>query len=193
MPVRNPDGSIYSVSGSRSQFDPENPDLLLFDLWDAEAIRIGGSPIFYYEVFIQPQTTDLLYMEDRGKIWSNDPVELYCFYEPIPASNTMTLHGIDGWDEMVFELNARDMLRTLGHPPRIGSRLFTPHKREHWEIIQREYAEWKMWGEIRMRLICKRFRESSTNDPGVADQKQPDFQLHAEDASVMKEVSGLFG
>ena len=176
--IRNPDGTPYRVVGSRQQFDPENPELDLFNTWDAEAIEIGGSPIFYHEVFIQPQTIDPIYWEDRGKLWSNDPIQLYGFYEPIPSSNNLGNFGIDGFDEMTFEFNARAVLMALGHPPRIGSRLYTPHKREHWEIIQRNYGEWKMWGELRMQLICKRFQEDAVTAAGAATQKVPDFKLN---------------
>ena len=177
MGIKNPDGSCYTLTGSRQQFDPENPDHDLFNTWDEEAIRIGGSPVYYYEVFLQPQTIDPIYWEDRGKLWSNDPIELYCYYEPIPSSNQMTNYGIDGFDEMVFEFNARAVLRTVGHPPKIGSRIFTPHKREHWEIIQRNYGEWKMWGEFRMQLICKRFQDSATHGERPT-QAEPDFKLN---------------
>jgi hypothetical protein len=177
MAIRNPDGSLYRVVGSRQQFDPENPDLELFDLWDAEAIEVGGSPIFYYEVFIQPQTVDPIYWEDRGKIWSTEPVQLYAVYEPVQPQNLISNFGFDSPDDVMFELNVRATLNAIGHPPRIGSKVFTPHKREWWEIVERKLTEWKMWGEIRLQLFCKRYQDSLTH----GDQPSPpevDFKLH---------------
>jgi hypothetical protein len=103
--LKNPDGTPYCTTGSIQQFDPESPDHKLFNSWDEEIIRMGGSPIFYYEVFIQTATMDPLYMEDRSKIWSPVPLQLQALYEPIPSQNAMGAFGFDGPDEMIFELN----------------------------------------------------------------------------------------
>lgn len=176
--IRNPDGSPYRVAGSIQQFDPENPEFNLFNLWDQEAIHQGGSPIFYYEVMIQPSTVDPLYLEDRGKLWSPVGIQLYCFYEPIANQNAQTAFGIDAPDEMIFELNYRETLQLVGHAPKVGSRLFTPHKRENWEIIQRNDGEFKMWGQLRLQLICRKFTESITDNSGVIQQPQPDFKIN---------------
>jgi hypothetical protein len=78
--IRNTDGTPYQVSGSISQFDPNNPEHDLFNQWDAELIATQ-SPIYYYEVMIQPQTVDPLYLEDRGKLWCPNGIQLFCFYE----------------------------------------------------------------------------------------------------------------
>jgi hypothetical protein len=173
--ICNPDGTPYQLGGSLQQFDPDNPDLDLFNLWDEEAIKIGGSPIFYYEVFIQVQNTfDPFYVEDRGKIYSNNPRQLYCSYEPVTPPTYMTQFGPDGYTpDMKFEFNYKAVLKAIGHPPKIGARLFTPHKRENWKIVERQTGEYKMWGELRLTLICERFIESRTTGEGRVTQKQP--------------------
>lgn len=177
--ILNPDGTPFKLTGSLQQFDPgnENPETALFNSWDEEVIRQGGSPIYYYEVMIQPNTVDPLYIEDRGKLWSIHPVELWCFYEPQPNRNEQGLFGIDGPDEMIFEFNYRDVLKRVGHPPKIGSKLFTPHKGEHWEIIQRNDGEYKGWGQLRLQLICKKFQDSATNS-GIQAKPSVDFKLN---------------
>ena len=63
MGILGNDGKPYKPAGSLQQFDPENTEHCLFNLWDQELIEIGGSPIFYYEVFIQSGTIDPLYRE----------------------------------------------------------------------------------------------------------------------------------
>lgn len=175
--ILNADGTSYNTVGSIQQFDPENPELCLFDLWDEEIIRMGGSPIFYYEVFIQSGTVDPLYLEDRGKIFSNNPIQLYCTYEPVPSQNSVGTFGLDSPDEMIFEFNYRSVLKTIGHPPKIGSRLFTPHLRENWVIIQRNLGEFKLWGALRLQILAQKFQESVTTKEGIATQKQPDFKI----------------
>jgi len=178
MAIRNPDGSVYRTSNSLQQFDPNNPEHDLFNIWDEEVIEIGGSPLYYYEVFINMNTIDELYVEDRGKLWSNCPKCIYGYYEPIPAQNYMTVFGIDSPDEMMFEVNYRHALREIGHAPKIGSRIFTPHKRENWVVIQRNLEVYKMWGELRIQLMCQRFQESLTTGEGKVTQPSPNFKIN---------------
>ena len=178
MALQNADGSPYQAVGSLQQFDPENPEHCLFNLWDQELIEISGSPIFYYEVLIQSGTIDPIYREDRNKIFSNNPIQLYALYEPIPSQNYQNMFGIDSPDEMVFEVNLQAAKTAVGHLPKVGSRIYTPHKREDWRLIQRNVGEFKLWGEIRLQLLCERFQESVTTGEGRVTQKKPDFKIN---------------
>lgn len=177
MTLRNQDGTPYTLRGSVQQYDPLDRTHDLFNLWDQEAILRGGSPIFYHEVIIGQNMIDPLYNEARNKLFSNHPVQLWCTYEPIPSQNMLNNFGIDAPDEITFELNYRAVLRAVGHPPKIGSRLFTPHLRENWEIIQRNLGEFKLWGALRLELICRRFQENLVTGDGKVTQKQPDVKI----------------
>ncbi len=179
MVIKNPDGSTYKPTGTLQQFDPENPEHDLFNLWDQEVIEIGGSPLFYYDLFININDIDELYVEARDKIWSQCPVCVYGYYEPIPASNMLGMFGVDAPDEIMFEFNYRHVLKTLGKPPKIGSRIFSPHKRENWMVIQRNVEVFKLWGELRLQVMCIRFQESLTTGEGKVTQRQPDFKINA--------------
>lgn len=161
------------------QFNPEANEHNLFNQWDQEIIQIGGSPIFYYEVLIQRQTIDPLWREDRGKIFATNPIQLYGLYDPIASQNYMSVMGVDAPDELQIEFNYKAVLKAIGHPPKIGSRIFTPHKRENWVVVQRNLGEFKLWGELRLFLIVQRFSESSTTGEGRVTQKQPDFKLNS--------------
>lgn len=178
MAIKNTDGTTYQVTGSLNQFDPESPAHDLFNRYDQEAIELGGSPIFYYELFIQFQTIDKLYLEDRGKLWSPIPVQLKAIYEPISSTKDQGLFGIDSPDEIVFMLNYRAVLDRLGQPPKVGSRIFTPHKRENWIIIQRNVGDFHLYGEVRLELVCQRFQENLTTQEGKVTQQQPDFEIN---------------
>lgn len=177
MGLLNKDGTPYKLKGSTQQFDLENPMFDLFNNWDQESIKRGGSPIFYYEVIIQPDMIDPIYLEARSKLFSNNPVELWCNYDPLSSQNSLNQFGIDAPDEMSFELNYRSVLKSIGHPPKIGSRLFTPHLKENWVIIQRNLNEFKMWGVLRIELICQRFQEDVVTGEGKVTQKQPDLKI----------------
>jgi hypothetical protein len=176
--LRDCNGRPYKTLGSLQQFDPENNVHNLFNLWDQEAIKIGGSPIMYYECLINFTTIDKLYGEARDKLFSSSPIQLWGFYEPVPSQNYQNTFGIDSPEEMVFEFNYRAVLTAIGHPPKRGSRLFTPHKRENWIVIQPNMGEWKMWGELRIQLLCQKFQESITSGEGKITQQQPDFRIN---------------
>lgn len=179
MVIHNPDGSVYQTTGSLTQFDPGNPEHDLFNLWDQEVIEIGGSPLYYYDLFINFQNIDALYVEARDKVWSPVPVCIYGYYNPIPSSNMLGVFGSDGPDEMMFEFNYRHVLKKLCKPPKIGARIFSPHKRENWVIVQRNVEVFKLWGELRLQVMCTRFQESLTTGEGKVTQRQPDFKLNS--------------
>lgn len=179
MAIKNPDGSIYQVSGNLQQFDPTNVEHDLFNVWDQEAIEMGGSPLFYYDVFINVNTIDELYIEARNKIFSPVPIQIYGYYDPVPSQNMMGVFGIDSPDEIMFEFNYKHVLKQIGHPPRIGARLYSPHKRENWEVIQRNVEVFKLWGELRLQVMCRRFQESLTTGEGRVTQRQPDFKVNS--------------
>ncbi len=175
--IRNDDGTPYRVVGNIQQFDPESPDKNLFNLWDQEAIKQGGSPVYYYQVFITQQAIDPLYQESRAKVWSQHPIELFCFYEPISSTNNLGMFGIDSPDEIVFEFNYAAVLEALGKLPQIGSRIFTPHLRENWEVIQCNPGEYKGWNVLRLQMICRRFQESLTTGEGKVTQSVPKYKI----------------
>jgi hypothetical protein len=179
MVIRNPDGSAYKTTGSLQQFDPENPEFDLFNLWDQEVIEIGGTPLYYYDLFINIEAIDELYVEARDKLWSPCPVCLYGYYDPVPSSNMMGVFGADSPDEIMFEFNYRHVLKALGKPPKIGARIFSPHRREHWVVIQRNVEVFKLWGELRLQVMCQRFQESLTTGEGRVTQRQPNFKVNS--------------
>jgi hypothetical protein len=141
-------------------------------------IRIYGSPVFYYEVFIQTGSLDRLYREDRGKLWSNNPIMLYASYEPVVGQNYQSTFGIDSPDEVIFDFNYKDIMQKIGHPPKVGSRIYSPHRKENWVIIQRNAGEMMLWSQMRMQVLCQRFQESVTTGEGKVTQPKQEFDLN---------------
>lgn len=179
MAIKNPDGSIYQPLGRFQQFDPSSPEHDLFNLWDQEAIQISGSPLLYYEIFINLSNIDELYVEARDKIWSTCPVTIYGYYNPIPSSNMIGVFGVDAPDEIMFEFNYRHVLNTLGNKPKIGARIFSPHKQENWQVVQNNVEAFNIWGELRLQVMCIRFQESLTTGEGKVTQRKPDFKVNS--------------
>lgn len=176
MALLTPDGKPYTASGSLQQYDPDSPQHALFNLWDEEAIRQGGTPVYYFPVFIPTGEIDKFYMEARGKLFSPNPIELWATYDPVPAQNYMNAFGIDSLNELVLELNVKAVLKAVGHMPKVGSRIYTPHLGDNWEIIQRNLGEFKMWGALRLQLIVRQFQESVTTSNGQVTEKNPNIK-----------------
>ena len=177
MAIFNTNGTPFQPYGSLVQFDPLNPDHSLLDSYDQEIILIGGSPLEYYEVFIQFQTMDKLYLEDRGKLWSPVPIQLYGYYEPIEPQNPSTAFGIDGVGDVMFECNRAAVIQAIGHPPKRGSRIQTPHLNEFWVIVDVRLTQFQLWGAFRMQLICERFQENITTGEGNIPVPKPQFTI----------------
>lgn len=179
MVIQNPDGSTYNVSGCLQQFDPKNVEHDLFNVWDQETIEIGGTPLYYHELYINLNNVDTLYVEARDKLWSQYPIKIYGYYDPIPSQNAMGVFGIDSPDEIMFEFNYRSVIAAIGHAPKIGSRIFSPHKSENWVVKQRNVEVFKLWGELRLQVMCGRFQENLTTGEGKVTQKKPDFKVNS--------------
>lgn len=176
--IRNPDGTPYGLSGSLQQFDPNNPEHDLFNSYDEEIIKIGGTPLYYYEIFIQEQTIDPLYIEDRGKLFSNFPVQFYGYYEPPDQNSPSTLIGMDTPDEeIIIEGNYKAVFRDVGHVPKRGSRIVSPHRQEHWIIIDTKLSQFKMWGALHILIHCRKFIESPTTGESNVSQGSFNFTI----------------
>lgn len=174
MAIYNPDGSVYKVSGSFKQFNPNSPDQILFNRFDEEIIRIAGSPIYYYECLVQQSTVDKTYQEDRGKLYSPTPVELWAIYEPVESIALQTIFGMDTNADVVFEVNYNAMLEAIGHVPTVGSRLFTPLNAQNYCLIQPVASEFKKWGRLRCKLVCSQWQETLTTYDGKVTENSPD-------------------
>jgi len=176
--ICNPDGTPYELNHQLITFDPTNPIHELINEWDNEMINISGSPILYYEVFIQSNTVDPLYIEDRGKMWSPIPCQLMAWYVPLASQNAQSEFGIDALEEIEFQLNYQSVLQTLGHPPKVGSRIYSPHRCQNWIIIQRDAADFILWGTVRLKLHCSVFQEDLATGIGRMTESTPTYKIN---------------
>ena len=175
MVIHNKDGTPYKPKGCMNQYDPLSPKYDLLNRYDSEMIRLSGSPIYYYECVIQAQTVDPLYYEDRGKLFSPVGILLHAFYEPQQQQNSQGLFAIDVMsEEIVLELNYKDVLNALGNRhPLVGSKIYTPHRGEHWEIIDVRLDKFNYWGAFRLILQCKKFQKNTTSAENYAHDLKP--------------------
>lgn len=173
MAILNNQGQPYKTSGQLQFYNPNDPQHALNNLYDRDAVRQGGSPLYYYEVFIPTGEIDKTYIESRGKLYSEHPVEIWGLYDPEASQNYMNAWGIDGMGDAIFECNRQDVLNRVGHMPKIGSRIHTPHLGENWKVVQRNLGEFKQWGALRLFIICQKFQETSTTSEGRVTANSP--------------------
>ena len=166
MTICNSDGKPFKLTGSIATFDPNSPAHNLFNQYDQELIQAYGSPLFYYEVMIQVQNIDPLYIEDRTKLWNPNPIQIFGVYEPIEPQNPSSQFGIDGIGDVVFECNVRAVVQAIGHQPKRGSRIYTPHLSENWVVVDTRLTQFQLWGAMHLQIICERFQESTTTGEG---------------------------
>lgn len=177
--IRNPDGSAYRLQGKISQFDTTGRNADLFNRFDEPLFRLYGSPVYYYEVLIDLTTVDRIHLEDRGKLFSPVPIQLWGLYEPAIDENISNEYILDVPNtEIIIEFNYRAILAAIGHPPKVGSRIFTPHRGENWIIIERRAAQFRGWQVLHMELLCKRFQETTTTGEGNVSQPEPDYKVN---------------
>lgn len=167
MAITNSDGSPYQLSGTLNIFDPSfkaNSDYLSSVI--SEEIKIFGSPILYYEVLINPQNIDETYLEDRSKLYSSTPVELFAMYEPNSPNTMLSSFGIEsGSMDTIFSLSYTDVLHRLGNKmPTIGSRIYTPHLRENWSVVSVQVDDFKLWGKYMIKILAAKWQASKTDN-----------------------------
>lgn len=172
------DGKPYKPSGCYQLFNDKLPERDLVNKWDAEALKMGGSPIYYYEIFIDINNIDPLLMESRAPIWSQVPITLYGTYPIAASENNQGFWGLDNpTGEVPFEFNYKNVLETLGHPPKIGSRLQTPFLNEQWEIIENKTGDYRFYQSTRLICICSRFQEDRVSGTSIAKQPDVNFEI----------------
>jgi hypothetical protein len=85
-------------------FDPSNPDINLFNSIDAELIRLSGSKIYLYKYF-RDENYDKVYMEERDKVLSVEPIIVTGHYEPSILEENLQAFGIEVQNDQLFTFN----------------------------------------------------------------------------------------
>ena len=58
-------------------FDPKNPDINLFNIVDDEIIRLSGSKLEFYRLYVDSTDIDDVYQEVRQKVVSRQPITVF--------------------------------------------------------------------------------------------------------------------
>jgi len=142
-----------------SFFDPENPDVNLFNLIDDEIIRIAGSPLYYFKSFIS-EDFDEVYLEARNKTISSEPIVVHGHYEPSVVEEVLSNFGIELTNDQLFVFNKSYIEAALGRQPLIGDQIKPQFQNQKYEIIEVQEEGFEMYGVYHMACTAKLLRDN---------------------------------
>jgi len=142
-------------------YDPANEDLTFFNMVDEETIRLGGSPVWYFK-YLQSETNfDDVYMENRQKAISSDPILVNTHYEPKALEENLTEFGIELSNEQLFIFNHSYISRKLGRFPIPGDVIKPKFQNQRYEITEAQEEEFALYGVYHITCTAKLLRDTT--------------------------------
>ena len=154
-------------------FDPKNPDINLFNIVDDELIRLSGSKLEFYKIYVDHTDIDEVYQEIREKVISRQPVTVFGHYEPSVLQENLTEFGIEVTNDQVFVFNKSYIQQKVGRRPKEGD-IIKPHFQDQkYEIYQVQEDSFEAYGVYHLSCYAKLLRDTDeVNDeflPEVMD------------------------
>ena len=161
------------VESELSLFDPHNPDINLFNLVDDEIIRLAGSKLLYYKYNQVDDDYDEVYMEQRNKPISSEPVLVYGHYEPRALEETLTQFGIELQNDQVFVFNKSYIDRRLGRRPHPGDVIMPKFQNQKYEIFEVQEDSFEVYGVFHLTCSAKLLRDDEqTHDRPILQREE---------------------
>lgn len=149
-----------------SLFNEDNNDRNLFNLVDAEVIKIAGSKVELYK-YIPSEDVDEVYMESRQKTIELEPVELFCQYDPRPIEEALSQFGVEVQNEQVFVFNKSYAERRLGRQVIAGDIIKPIFQNIKFEVYQVQEDSFENYGIYHLMVYAKLLRDTEDihNEP----------------------------
>jgi len=151
---------LEDTTGELSFFDPENPDINLFNLVDDEMIKISGSQILYYQYYQGGSQFDDVYMESRNKTISKDPILIYGHYEPKVLEENLSQFGIEITNDQIFIFNKSYINQKIKGELKVGDVLQPKFQNQKYEIIEVQEDSFEIYGVYHLVCTAKLLRDS---------------------------------
>ena len=153
---------LISLEGETelSLFDPQNPDLGLFNLIDEEQIRLSGSKLLYYKYFQSESTVDPIYMEERKKVLHSEPLTVFGHYNPTPVEENLTQFGIELTSDQLFVFNKSRIETVLERTPIPHDIIQPKFQNIKYEIIEVQEESFEIYGVYHLVCSAKILRDS---------------------------------
>jgi hypothetical protein len=141
-----------------SFYDPENPDVNLFNLVDDEIIRISGSPLHYFKQLVNENFDDV-YLEATRKTVVSEPLLVHGYYEPSVVEEVLSNFGIELTNDQSFVFNKSYIEATLGRTPEVGDQLKPQFQNQKYEITEVQEDSFEMYGVYHVVCTAKLLRD----------------------------------
>ena len=156
---------LEDSGGDLNFFDPTNPDINLFNLIDDEMIKISGSELLYYTYMQSQSEYDDVYMEERNKPISKEPILVYGHYEPKVLEENLSQFGIELTNDQIFIFNKSYIQQKLRTNIKPGDVIQPRFQNMRYEIIEVQEDSFEIYGVYHLVCAAKLLRDS----PDVQD------------------------
>jgi hypothetical protein len=157
--VNIPEIEVVNVDSELSLFDRNNPDINLFNLIDEENIRLSGSKLNYFK-FFQSTDYDEVYLEQRNKQVSKDPIIVYGHYDPKVIEEPLNQFGIELTNDQIFTFNKSYIQKKIGRSPIVGDVIHPHFQNVRYEIIEVQEDSFESYGVYHFVCSAKVIRDS---------------------------------
>ena len=142
-----------------SLYDVNNPDIGYFNLIDQENIKLSGSKLYYYKYFGEA-SYDKIYLEERNKVISKEPVIVWGSYDPRVIEENMTEFGLELTNDQVFTFNKSYIDQKLQRIPRPGDILKPMFQNMRFEIYEVQEDAFEAYGVYHYNCFGRLLRDS---------------------------------
>ena len=152
---------MYDIDEGESDlnlFDPENPDINLFNLVDDEIIKLSGPKLFFYK-YHRIEDYDDVYMEARNKPIAKEPITVYGHYEPKVLEENLSQFGIELTNDQIFIFNKNYIEQRLRGEIIPGDVIKPKFQNQKYEIFEVQEDGFQIYGVYHMICIAKLLRD----------------------------------
>ena len=143
-----------------SLFDPDNPDIGLFNMIDEEQIRLSGSKLLYYKYFQSKGTVDTVYMEERDKALHSQPISVFGHYNPTAVEENLTQFGIELTNDQLFIFNKSSIEVSLGRTPIPYDVVQPEFQNIKYELFEVQEESFEIYGVYHIVCAARILRDS---------------------------------
>jgi hypothetical protein len=155
-------------------FDPDSPDISYFNLIDDENIRLSGSKVYYYKYFPNENEDDV-YMEERNKAITSEPLIMWAHYQPTPLEEDLTKFGIELKNDQIFIFNKSYVERQLGRVPIAGDVIKPFFQNQKYELFEVQEDEFMVYGVYHLNCHAKLLRDHPDIQDTQTEEEHPDI------------------
>jgi len=142
-----------------SLYDINNPDIGYFNLIDQENIKLSGSKVLYY-MYHGETSYDKVYLEERNKVISREPIVLWSSYDPKVIEEAVNEFGLELTNDQTFVFNKSYIDQKLSREPRPGDILKPMFQNMKYEIYEVQEDAFEAYGVYHYNCFAKLLRDS---------------------------------